>query len=88
MEPSEEGRREAAAPDWRHAESYQYTTELPRLAWAWEFLRRNPKYRAEWEAETAGKDPVRTRRRLPPALGTVVLLELPAASGMWDLVFL
>jgi hypothetical protein len=35
-------------PDWRRGETYEYTRDLPRRGWAWEFLRRNPDYRREW----------------------------------------
>ena len=34
--------------DWQNPERYAYTRELGRDAWAWEFLRRNPLYRAGW----------------------------------------
>jgi len=37
-----------ATPDWRRAETYNYTRDLPRRAWAWEFLRRNPAYKHAW----------------------------------------
>lgn len=53
-------------PDWRDAESYAYTRHLTPEGWAWEFLRRNPKYRAECDAhaskrddQAAGPDPAR-----------------------------
>ncbi len=35
-------------PDWRDASSYAYTQALSSEGWAWEFLRRNPDYRAAW----------------------------------------
>ena len=34
--------------DWCDPQSYAYTRTLTRDAWAWEFLRRNPDYRAAW----------------------------------------
>lgn len=34
-------------PDWRSKESYAYTANLTRLGWAWEFLRRNPRFQAD-----------------------------------------
>ncbi len=34
--------------DWCNPQSYAYTQRLSRDAWAWEFLRRNPDYRAAW----------------------------------------
>lgn len=33
---------------WRQDARYRYTDTLPRRAWAWEFLRRNPDYRKTW----------------------------------------
>ena len=38
----------AALADWQDDASYTYTHALTREAWAWEFLRRNPLYRAAW----------------------------------------
>jgi hypothetical protein len=35
--------------DWRDPRSYDYTRELTRDGWAWEFLRRNPAYRMSWD---------------------------------------
>ncbi|WP_319802070.1 transcriptional regulator domain-containing protein [Azospirillum fermentarium] len=32
--------------DWRSAAAYTDTAALPVAGWAWEFLRRNPEYRA------------------------------------------
>lgn len=34
--------------DWRDPESYRWMMALPRTAWAWEFLRRNPHYRSDY----------------------------------------
>jgi len=34
--------------DWRCDDAYDYTDVLPRRAWAWEFLRRDPDYRQAW----------------------------------------
>ena len=35
--------------DWRNEESYQFSNDYPSERWAWEFLRRNPDYRACWD---------------------------------------
>ncbi len=35
--------------DWHNAEDYTYTAHLNRAQWAWEFLRRHPGYRADWQ---------------------------------------
>ena len=34
-------------PNWKNDESYAFTEQLDRSGWAWEFLRRNPDYRAD-----------------------------------------
>ncbi len=39
----------AVAPDWRDPSAYSFTFNLSRERWAWEFLRRNPGYIADWE---------------------------------------
>lgn len=41
------------APVWHDRRTYAYTQHLSRDAWAWEFLRRNPDYRAAWRRATA-----------------------------------
>jgi len=39
-------KREASPPpNWRDPLSYEYTLSLSNRGWAWEFLRRNPKFR-------------------------------------------
>jgi len=39
--------------DWRNPRDYLFTRELNAVQWAWEFLRRNPQYQAEWAAFNA-----------------------------------
>ena len=41
-------------PDWRDAEAYTYFDDLDAPGLAWECLRRNPRYRAEFPEMTAG----------------------------------
>ena len=36
-------------PDWSQGKSYPAPDELPDDLWRWEFLRRNPEYRDDWE---------------------------------------
>jgi len=36
-------------PDWRRPEDYAYAAGLSLHEWAWEFARRNPRYRSLWE---------------------------------------
>lgn len=35
---------------WQHAANYDYTRHLTRRGWAWEFLRRNKQFVADWDA--------------------------------------
>ena len=37
-------------PDWRDSSAYDYTRALLAAEWAWEFLRRNPAYQADYAA--------------------------------------
>lgn len=34
--------------DWQNDAAYKYTKKLDWAGWAWEFLRRNPEYKADW----------------------------------------
>lgn len=36
--------------DWTRPQAYAFTERLDAAQWAWEFLRRNPRYQAEWRA--------------------------------------
>ena len=47
-----------AAP-WRAAAAYLYTLDLDGPALAWEYLRRNPAYRASWLGKRHRADAVR-----------------------------
>lgn len=44
-------------PDWTRAEDYEYTKKFKGdpTSWAWEFLRRNPDYRADFAALKSGE---------------------------------
>jgi len=37
--------------DWKNDKDYNFTDNLDSHGWAWEFLRRNPGYRKDWEKE-------------------------------------
>jgi hypothetical protein len=37
-------------PDWRDPEQYRFPPDFHSYRWAWEFLRRNPEYRKDWDA--------------------------------------
>jgi hypothetical protein len=53
--PMSDGLDQAVA-DWRAPNQYGYLAALTRDAWAWEFLRRNPVYRAAW-TDLRGRNP-------------------------------
>lgn len=36
--------------DWTDSKAYEFTSALTPEQWAWEFLRRNPEYRSQWQA--------------------------------------
>ena len=36
-------------PDWRKQDDYRFPRNFPAYRWAWEFLRRNPDYRKDWD---------------------------------------
>ena len=36
--------------DWRNPDNYGYIESLSSSGWAWEFLRRNPKFQADWQS--------------------------------------
>ncbi|HWH59557.1 MAG TPA: DUF2285 domain-containing protein [Terriglobales bacterium] len=42
------GEEEFALPDWSSDVPYAYTDRLSGSQWAWEFLRRNAEFRADW----------------------------------------
>ena len=35
--------------DWTKDETYDYTAKMADRSWAWEWLRRNPDFRAAWD---------------------------------------
>lgn len=44
---------------WRAAAAYLYTLDLDSPALAWEYLRRNPAYRASWLSKRHRAEPAR-----------------------------
>lgn len=51
----------AKKPDWRSDADYEFTKELDRAGWAWEFLRRNNEYRSDYEALIDGQSDMRRK---------------------------
>ena len=70
-------------PDWRDPASYDYTRDLTREGWAWEFLRRNPNYRKSWrdQVDPAATNPTESgkARAAAPAI-------VSAAAAAWGLL--
>lgn len=63
-------------PDWRDELAYPSPKVQPDLSyWAWQFLRRNPDYQAEWTAYAASLDQMASR---VPALGPYVQVHCSA----------
>lgn len=63
---------------WRASAAYLYTLDLDSPALAWEYLRRNPQYQADWarrRAASLDRWGLRQRRRPPSrcARSTTVL---------------
>lgn len=58
---------------WHEIENYRWMIPLPRLGWAWEFLRRSPRYRSVFAAalvanmtsEDVAADPEKNRSHWP-----------------------
>jgi hypothetical protein len=48
-----------AARAWRAGASYLYTLDLDGPDLAWEYLRRNPQYQADWSTSAARAAPER-----------------------------
>jgi len=44
------------ARPWRERDQYRWMDELPRLAWAWELVRRDARYRTDYWAATLKQD--------------------------------
>lgn len=70
--------------DWQKSETYQWMNALPRMAWAWELMRRNPEYRSHY-AKVGPSTPAPQLRDLWP----LVRFEDPAldarsAAVLWQ----
>ncbi|GAA0584424.1 DUF2285 domain-containing protein [Rhizomicrobium electricum] len=72
----------AGAADKTDPAPYEWTHKLPSLAWAWEFLRRNPKYRADFSAGH-GDAPVAAE----PSCWPLLRLTDPSQDALFAEVF-
>jgi transcriptional regulator len=70
-------------PDWRDPASYDYTRDLTREGWAWEFLRRNPNYRKSWRDQA---DPEATDRAKKGKARVAAPAVVSAAAAAWGLL--
>jgi hypothetical protein len=52
--------------DWRRPLAYVSTEGLDAAHWAWEFLRRNPRYQADWQILDAVWQALEARYGRPP----------------------
>ena len=66
-------------PDWKDDASYEYTQALNSQGWAWEFLRRNKGYRADYIAFATLKNQVAQEFGPIQSWNKSVLQECPAA---------
>jgi hypothetical protein len=83
--------RAALQVNWRNKASYGYAAKLTGLGWAWEFLRRNPRFREECAQSqarptTGGKVP---RAIFPPSKWGVLRADsldqtATGANVFWD----
>jgi transcriptional regulator len=69
-------------PDWRDPASYEYTRDLTREGWAWEFLRRNPNYRKSWR-DQLGPATDRTKKTKARVAAPAAV---SAAAAVWGLL--
>lgn len=68
--------------DWRLTARYLYTLSLGGPCWAWEWLRRNEDYQADWRRDQRA---LRRRRRMPQAASRRSLKD---RGRRWGLMFL
>ena len=79
-----------AKGDWRDPENYRWMTSLARTAWAWEFLRRNPRYGSDYASHLAGHPAVDEPDHLSALPWGLLRFEDPAndarlASVLWQM---
>jgi transcriptional regulator len=71
-------------PNWRDASSYDYTRDLTREGWAWEFLRRNQDYVLGAVLPAATVQRVLRHR---PLVLLIEITEITEAAHSWGLQF-
>jgi transcriptional regulator len=64
--------------DWSRIQAYDYTQALSARSWAWEFLRRNPDFKAEW---------LQTASFMGTLESTSTDLSMDSALSAWGVFF-
>jgi hypothetical protein len=77
------GEESIALPDWSRDELYAYTERLSGPQWAWEFLRRNAEFRADWRTAQLEYG---LSGYAPPVTMMVSLYDTPMLSK-WGLLY-
>jgi hypothetical protein len=70
----------ADRPNWWDRSSYDYTAQLTRQGWAWEFLRRNPVFRQALAQGLEGAEWLRHR-------GSLDIFASRVDLARWDVLF-
>jgi len=86
LSPSRELRKSSEAlrqTGWLQAANYEFTHRLARRGWAWEFLRRNKNYAADW-AFTRNEPGVASQDN---RLGRFILDAGVSLMQRWGLIF-
>ena len=73
-----------ASPEWRNASGHDHLLRLEPTGWAWEFLRRNPRY-----IDTVTRLAPCRRDRLPhnPRFQVIHTAHDPGVAAAWGLLF-
>ena len=84
-------------PQWTKPDTYSYTDGFTDSQWAWEFLRRDPKYRKAWKGWFDAGKPVtkaelKDAKELSPFPGSVTddaarMVRATAEAKNWHLLF-
>lgn len=68
---------------WRRSEAYAYTDTVPRRAWAWEFLRRDPDFQRAW----AAAQPIVSTEARTPRLDVLTAVSALDSLTPWGVIF-
>jgi Proteobacterial transcriptional regulator-like domain len=68
---------------WRCDSAYRYLDSLGSIAFSWEFLRRNPDYRAAYRSIASGNDAVLVARRWGCAADPDLRADHPSVAWLF-----